>query len=77
MLWKGGLQLMVNVLYLDKKITDSGKKKCYLADKIGCSRQYFRKKCNNEAPFNTDEVAILCSELNITKLTEREQIFFA
>ena len=68
---------MVNTLYLDEKITASGKKKTYLADKIGCSRQYFNKKCKNKAPFTTDEVKVLCNELNINKLTEREQIFFA
>ena len=66
---------MVNTLYLEEKITASGKKKSFLADKIGCSRQYFYKKCNNEAPFTTDDVRILCDELNITKLAERKQIF--
>jgi hypothetical protein len=66
---------MVNTLYLEEKITASGKKKSFLAEKIGCSRQYFYKKCNNEAPFTTDDVMILCDELNITKLAERKQIF--
>ena len=67
---------MVNTLYLEEKITASGKKKSFLADKIGCSRQYFRMKCNNEAPFTVVEVNILCEELNITKLSEKEKIFF-
>lgn len=68
---------MVNTQYLENVISDSGKKKIYLASKIGCSRQYFMMKVNNKAPFTTDEVSILCNELNITKLTEKEKIFFA
>lgn len=68
---------MVNTQYLESLISDSGKKKIYLANKIGCSRQYFMMKINNRAPFTTDEVSILCNELNISKLTDKEKIFFA
>ena len=67
---------MTDIQYLEKLIVESGKKKSYLAEKIGCSRQYFRMKCNNEAPFTVVEVNILCEELNITKLSEKEKIFF-
>lgn len=67
---------MTDTQYLEKLIVESGKKKSYLAEKIGCSRQYFRMKCNNEAPFTVIEVNILCEELNITKLSEKEKIFF-
>lgn len=67
---------MTDTQYLEKLIVESGKKKSYLAEKIGCSRQYFRMKCNNEAPFTVVEVNILCEELNITKLSEKEKIFF-
>ena len=67
---------MVDTQYIEKMILRSGKKKSYLAEKIGVSRQYFRMKCNNEADFTTREVDILCNELNITKLTEKEKIFF-
>ena len=67
---------MTDTQYLEKLIVESGKKKSYLAKKIGCSRQYFRMKCNNEAPFTVVEVNILCEELNITKLSEKEKIFF-
>lgn len=68
---------MVDTQYLEFLICNSGKKKNYLSNKIGCSRQYFMMKINNKAPFTTDEVAILCEELNITKLKEKEKIFFA
>jgi hypothetical protein len=67
---------LTDTQYLEKLIVESGKKKSYLAEKIGCSRQYFRMKCNNEAPFTVVEVNILCEELNITKLSEKEKIFF-
>ena len=67
---------MADTQYLEKLIKDSGKKKSYLADKIGCSRQYFRMKCNNEAEFTVSEANILCEELNVTKLSEKEKIFF-
>ena len=67
---------MANTQYLEELILKSGKKKSYLADKIGCSRQYFAMKCNNKAPFTVNEANILCNELNVTKLTEKEKIFF-
>lgn len=72
-----GDKKLVDTQYLELVIRNSGKRKNYLSEKIGCSRQYFMMKINNKAPFNTDEVAILCEELNITKLKEKEKIFFA
>lgn len=68
---------MVNTLYLDEMIKKSGKSKTFLSSKIGCSRQYFHMKCRNEAPFTLCEADILCSELGITKLTDKEKIFFS
>lgn len=67
---------MADTLYLEKLIKESGKKKSYLAEKIGCSRQYFRMKCNNEADFTVSEANILCEELGITKLSDKEKIFY-
>lgn len=67
---------MVDTQHLEKLIIFSGKKKQYLSNKIGCSRQYFRKKCNNEVDFTTREVDILCNEIGITRLTDKEKIFF-
>lgn len=66
---------MVNTQYLDELIDASGKTRVHLANKIGCSRQYFRMKCNNQAPFTVNEADILCAELNVTRLTEKEKIF--
>lgn len=67
---------MINTQYLVKKIADSGKKKQYLAEKIGVTRAYLMDKCNNKVEFRLNEVNILCEELGIDK-KEREAIFFA
>lgn len=67
---------MVDTQYLEKAITDSGKKKTYLASQMGCSIQSFRLKCQNKYDFTLSQVDILCKELGITKLSEKEKIFF-
>ncbi len=68
---------MVDTELLEKWIVASGKKIGYLAEKIGVSRQYFNMKRNNKADFTNRETDILCSELGITSLIEKEKIFFA
>lgn len=68
---------MVNTQYLEEKIVLSGKKKEYLAEKCGITRQAFFRKCNNLNYFKANEIKILCEELSITKLNEKEAIFFA
>ena len=68
---------MVDTQELENRIKLSGKKKQYLADKIGCSRQYLTMKIKNEVDFDLREVAILCNELNISTLSDKERIFFA
>lgn len=67
---------MVDTQLLEDAISDSGKKKSYLADKIGISVQNLRLKMNNKSIFKSNEVAILCEELGITKLTDKEKNFF-
>lgn len=67
---------MVNTQYLEELISKSGKKKTYLADKCGCSVQTLRRKIQNDAIFNSDQIEALCIELNVTKLSEKERIFF-
>lgn len=68
---------MTNTKLLEEKIAQSGKKKSYLAQKCGLSRQGFRNCCKNKAEFKTGHIKILCAELGITKLTEKEAIFYA
>jgi hypothetical protein len=41
------------------------------------SRMGFLNCVKGDALFNTSHVKILCDELNITSLKERESIFFA
>lgn len=68
---------MTNIQYLEERILMSGKKKEYLAEKCGLTRQGFYLKCQGKSEFSASEIKVLCQELNITKLTEKEAIFFA
>ena len=68
---------MTNTELLERKIMDSGKKKGYLAEKCGLSRTGFANCVKNKAEFKTSHVKILCYELNITDLVEKEAIFYA
>lgn len=66
---------MGNPQYLEEFIVSSGKKKGYLSDKLGVSRQTFSKKCKNPSSFTNIQANILCEELNVTKLSDRQKIF--
>ena len=68
---------MTNTNMLNELIEASGKKIGYLAEACGLSRQGFDNCRNNKAEFNAKHIKILCKELNITKLTEKERVFFA
>lgn len=73
---KGGA-LLVNSELLNKKITETGKTRKYLAFKCGIAPQTLWNKVNNIHDFTSTEVLTLCKELNIRSLSERERIFFA
>lgn len=66
---------MNNAQYLEEAIENSGKKKGYLAEKVGMTRQTFKKKCDDPTSFTNLQANILCDELNITRLTDRQKIF--
>ncbi len=68
---------MTNTDMLQDKIKKSGKKKTYLAEKVGLSLAGFRNCCINKSEFKASQIEILCEELNITSLKERHAIFFA
>lgn len=68
---------MVNTELLNRKIDERGIKKTYLADKLGISRAAFYLKIGNSNEFTANEIMILCEILGITKLSEKEAIFFA
>lgn len=67
---------MVDTQMLEELIADTGIKKTYLARQIGISVQNLRLKIQNKSDFKSNEVAILCRELGITRLTDKEKIFF-
>lgn len=68
---------MTNTELLEAKIAQSGLKKTFLAEKIGLSLAGFRNCCINKAEFKTGQIQILCDELKIASLREKEAIFFA
>ena len=70
----GGVQV-VDTQYLEELISASGIKKTYLAEKIGCTIQTLRRKIIGESDFTMKEVDVICSELGITKLSDKEKIF--
>lgn len=68
---------MTDTEKLEQKIIDSGKTRKYLAKKCGLTYQGFRNCVTNKAEFKASQIEILCTELNITTLTEKQAIFFA
>ena len=68
---------MTDTLLLEQKIQESGKKKSYLAKKCNLSGAGFRNCMTNKAEFKTSQVDVLCEELGITSLREKNAIFFA
>ena len=68
---------MNNTALLKKKIEESGKKRKHLAEKVGLSYPGFYNCVTNKAEFKSSQIDILCEELNITSLKEKEAIFFA
>jgi hypothetical protein len=68
---------MTDTALLEGFIKKSGKKKSYLAEKCKLSRAGFRNCVTNKAEFTASQIDILCDELNITKLTDRQRVFFA
>ena len=68
---------MTNTEELERIIAESGLKKSYIAKAINLSRQGFKNKCENKNPFTSKEISGLCEILGITKLSEKERIFFA
>ena len=74
---KNGGENVTNTELLNQKIEEVGKKKSYLAKKCGLSRAGFYNCETNKAEFKTSHIEILCFELGITSLREKDSIFFA
>ena len=68
---------MTNTELLEQWIEKSGKKKKYLAEKIGLSSAGFRNCCINKAEFTASQIQTLCAELGISSLKEKEAVFYA
>lgn len=68
---------MTNTELLEARIQASGKKKKYLAERCGLTPAGFWNCCHNRAEFKASQIEILCQELGITRLTDRQAIFFA
>lgn len=68
---------MTNTVLLKEKIANSGLKVGFIAEFVGISRQLLWKKINNQTTFNQYEIEKMCTVLKITKLSEKEAIFFA
>ena len=68
---------MTDTKLLEEAINESGKKKSYLAKKVGVSRAGFYNIIKNRAKLNAEQIDILCYELGITSLKRKESIFFA
>lgn len=68
---------MTDAKLLDEKIKASGLKLGFIAEKLGVSYHWLKKKVDGEVPLKAYEIQILCELLNITDLLEKERIFFA
>ena len=68
---------MTNTELLEDKIKKSGLKITYLAHKVGLSYAGFRNCVTNKADFKAVHIDVLCEDLGITDLQEKEDIFFA
>lgn len=68
---------MTNTELLRDLISRSGLKLEYLANKCGITRQSLSNKITNRNIFTAEEISVLCRELKIGSLTEKERIFFA
>ena len=71
------VNILTNTELLEKKIQESGLKKGYLSEKCGLTRAGFRNCVINKSEFTTSQISVLCEELGITSLREKEAIFFA
>lgn len=67
---------MTNTELLEYWIKKSGKKKKFLAEKVGLSMAGFRNCCINKAEFKAGQIRILCYELGITNLEDKEAVFY-
>lgn len=68
---------MTNTERLENIIEKSGLKKVHIAEKLGITTQALRNKIGNKSEFVPSEINVLCDLLGITKLQDKNDIFFA
>ena len=67
---------MFNRKLFDAAVKASGKKKGYIAAKLGITRQAMNKKERGVSDFSATDMTIVSNELNLSP-DERDSIFFA
>ena len=67
---------MTNKVLLEKRISNKGMKKSYIADKLGISRTSLLNKMCGKTEFVASEIGTLCGLLDITP-GEMKAIFFS
>lgn len=68
---------MTNTALIKDIISKSGLKLEFLAGKCGITRQALSNKIANRSEFTAREIGVLCQELKICDLEEKERIFYA
>lgn len=68
---------MTDLKRLREVIKANGLKLSYIAQEIGISRQTMSMKMTGKREFTAAEIAALCDVLHITRLSDKESIFFA
>ena len=73
----GKEESMTNWELLERKIDESGLRRMYIYKQVGISRSGWNHKKKNNGDFSVNQITALCEVLHITRLSEKEQIFFA
>lgn len=68
---------MTNTTLFRQRVKESGLKYSFLAENLGITTYALQLKIDNKNEFKASEVKVLCDLLHISKLTEKEDIFFA
>lgn len=68
---------MTNWELLEKKIDESGLRRSFVYESVGITRSGWSHKRKIHGDFTQTQIKALCDVLRITRLSEKEQIFFA
>lgn len=68
---------MTNWELLEQKISESGLRRSFIYERVGITRSGWNHKKKTRGNFSTPQISALCDVLHITRLSEKEQIFFA